>query len=112
MTTQFEVTPLSASFLYADLAPAILAELSRRYADECQIGVRHWAAWVFENDCAVPVPTQIDCSTFPATRACQLLKQTLQEVERIEMHRLTEADKFTISTAIYQLDELHSLGVV
>lgn len=111
MATQFEVTPLSVSFLYAGLAPAILADLSRRYEVECNIAVRHWAAWVFTNDCAVPVPTQIDSCTFPAIRARQLLKQSLQEVERVEMHRLSEADKFTISTAIDQLDELNTLGI-
>jgi hypothetical protein len=112
MDARFEIAPLPAGFVFGQLATSILDDLARRYENEAGIKVKHWAMWVFSNGGAVPVPTQIDNSLIPAVRACQLLKQTLQQVAHIEMRTMTEADKFNINTAISHLDELHSLGAV
>ncbi len=112
MAVEFRVEPLPVKFVFGDIAPRIMTSLAARYADEARIEVRHWAMWVFENGCSVPVPTQIDSSTFPIVRACHLLKLTLEEIKRVEMHTLGEADRFIISTVIGQLDEIRTLGPV
>jgi len=111
MDTGFEVAPLSAHFVFGSLAPIILANLAVRYTDETGIKVKHWAIWVFANGSSVPVPTQIDTSIIPAIRAAQLLKMTLEEVSKVKMQSMREADRFMISTAIDQLDELCSIGI-
>lgn len=111
MTTQYQVAHVSPEFLYGRIAPVILEELTRRYEAECNIVVKHWVVWVFGEACAVPVPTQIDDEAIPPARACRLFKLTLQEVSRVEMHRLDEADRFMISNAIDQLDELSPIGL-
>ncbi|MFL1449092.1 hypothetical protein ACI77O_11925 [Pseudomonas tritici] len=111
MAQQFHVTQLSAQFLYGAMAKAILGALARRYEVERHIVVKHWVAWVFNDCCFVPVPTQIDSAAIPPARACQLFKQALEEVAQVEMQRMTETDRFTFSNAISQLDELYSLGI-
>lgn len=112
MGPDFRVEALPAGFVFGAIAPKVLADLAGRYALEAQIDVRHWAMWVFDNGCSVPVPTQIDSSTFPPIRACQLLRQTLEEVARVEMHALGETDRFNISAVISQLNEVCALGAV
>lgn len=112
MGPDFRVEALSAGFVFGAIAPKVLAGLAARYAHEAHIEVRHWAMWVFENGCSVPVPTQIDSSTFPAIRACQLLRQTLEEVARVEMHWMGETDRFNIRAVISQLNDVCALGAV
>lgn len=111
MNAEFEVAPLSAKFVFGSLAPAILSDLAGRYADEAGVDVKHWAIWVFANGCSVPVPTQIDTQTMPAIRAAQLLKRTLEKVLQVQMHAMSEADRFMISTTMSQLDDLNSIGI-
>lgn len=111
MEAEFEVAPVSAEFVFGLLAPAILTDLAKRYAEETGMEVKHWALWVFSNGSPVPVPTQIDTSVVPAVRAAHLLKQTLEKVSQVEMHSWSEADKFMITTAIAQLNELKSIGI-
>lgn len=112
MAVEFRVEALPVKFVFGAIAPRVMSNLAARYTDEARVEVRHWAMWVFENGCSVPVPTQIDSSTFPGVRACQLLRQTLEEIAQVEMHTLGEADRFIISTVIGQLDEIRSLGTV
>lgn len=111
MQTEFVVGPVTAGFAYGAVAPTILANLARRYVREAGIQVKHWAMWVFPNGSAVPVPTQIDTSIMPAVRVRRLFEQTLLEIAQVEMRAISEADKFNISTAIEQLEELNSLSV-
>lgn len=111
MEAGFVVAPVVAGFVYGGLAPAILEDLSRSYEAEAGIQVRHWAMWVFSNGISVPVPTQLDTSHVPAVRACLLFKRTLQKVIKVEMRNMSEADRFNISTALSQLDEVNTIGI-
>jgi hypothetical protein len=111
MLAEFVVAPITAGFAYGAMAPAILADLAERYKRELGIQARHWALWVLPTGTAVPVPTQIDPSLMPVVRLCQLFKQTLQQISQVESHSIHEADRFSISTAIAQLNEVHSLRV-
>lgn len=111
MEASFVVAPVVAGFVYGALAPAILEDLGQSYEAEAGIHVRHWAMWVFPNGSSVPVPTQIDTTRIPATRACLLFKRTLQKVIEVEMRNMSEADRFNISTALSQLDDVNTIGV-
>lgn len=111
MEAGFVVAPVVAGFVYGELAPAILEDLGRSYEAEAGIQVRHWAMWVFSNGSSVPVPTQLDPSNIPAVRACLLLKRTLQKVIKVEMRNMSEADRFNISTALSQLEEVNTIGI-
>lgn len=111
MKAEFRITPLPAGLVFGDVAPQLLVDLAGRYEREAHIEVKHWAMWVFDSGPSVPVPTQLSPESFPTVRACQLLKQSLEQVARVEMHKLSEADRFLISTAIDQLEEFKSLGV-
>lgn len=111
MHADYEVAPIHAGQAYGAAAPAILADLAFRYETETGLKVQHWAMWVFPNGSAVPVPTQLDHLRIPAVRACRLLSLTLKQINQVGMHSFGEADRFFISTAIEQLEELYSLGV-
>lgn len=111
MEAGFVVAPVAAGFVYGELAPAILEDLGQSYQAEVGIQVRHWAMWVFPNGSSVPVPTQIDSARVPPVRACRLLKRTLQKVARLEMRRMSAADRFNINTALSQLDEMNTIGI-
>lgn len=106
---EFKVAPVSPVMVFGHMAPFILAELANKYESEAKIQVKHWAMWVFPNGCAVPVPTQIDTTVLPTTRACQLFKQALDKLAQVKMRSLDEADKFNLSTTIAQLKELMSV---
>ena len=110
MEAGFVVAPVTAGFVYGGLAPAILEDLGHSYQAEAGIQARHWAMWVFPNGSSVPVPTQIDSAQVPAVRACLLLKRTLQKVARLEMRRMSEADRFNINTALSLLVEINTIG--
>lgn len=110
MEAEFEIAPVSAEFVFGQLAPAILNDLAKRYAEETGIAVKHWAFWLLSNGSSVPVPTQINASVLPPVRAAHLLKQTLEKVSQVEMQSWSEADRFMITTAIAQLKELNSIG--
>lgn len=111
MEAGFVVAPVAAGFVYGGFAPAILEDLGRSYEAEAGIQVRHWAMWVFPNGSSVPVPTQIDTNSIPVIRACLLFKRTLQKVSKVEMRNMSEADRFSISTALSQLDEVNTIGI-
>lgn len=111
MEASFVVAPVVAGFIYGGLAPAILKDLGQSYYAEAGIHAGHWAMWVFPNGSCVPVPTQVDTSRIPIVRVCLLFKRTLQKVIKVEMRNMSEADKFTISTALSQLEEMNTIGI-
>jgi hypothetical protein len=113
MDTQFRVAPLAADYVLGSMAPALLEHLAERYQSEIGITVKHWAMCVFtDNYCTVPVPTQINNNVLPMVRSCRMYRNALEHLRKVQMHDLTEADKFLISTTLDQLDELISLACV
>lgn len=111
MLTRFEIAPITPAFAYGDIAPTILADLGDRYERETGLQVKHWAIWILPSGAAVPVPTQIDPTIIPVVRLCKLFGQTLQQVSLVGSHSLADADRFMISTAITQLNDVHTLQV-
>jgi hypothetical protein len=106
---EFANTVIPVELVYGDLSEPILAELRDRYQAEIGLKPRHWLLRVYSSGLAVPAPTQATNQIIPDIRVCQLFKQTLDKITRVQMRDMTEADTFNIKHTSHQLQKLGSL---
>lgn len=106
---EFANTVIPVDLVYGNLSAPILAELCVRYQAELGLKPRHWLLRVYSSGLAVPAPTQATNQVIPDIRVCQLFKQTLDKITRVQMRDMDEADTFNIKHTSHQLQKLGSL---
>lgn len=106
---EFANTVIPVELVYGDLSAPILAELCDRYQAELGLKPRHWLLRIYSSGLAVPAPTQATNQVIPDIRVCELFKQTLDKITRVQMRDMDEADTFNIKHTSNQLQKLGSL---